>query len=490
MSASALDRVLDGEPGHREALARARHGDPGAYLGPHEATVDGTRGVVVRTLQPQARRVELIAGDATRTMREVGPGLFAGWLPGPTVAAARYRLRLTPLDQDEADAKPVEDPYRFAAPWSAEDRRLLTRGEHPRLWDVLGARPTTLDGIDGFAFAVWAPNARRVSLVGDFCAWDGRRFPMRPAPELGAWELFLPHLGSGELYKYELVGADDAVFLKADPLARWAERPPGTASRTFRSSYVWDDGEWMERLATRDPRREPLSIYEVHLGSWARGQPDAADAVGTHPDTDPLADDDTPTMIERLARRAPAAPTYRELAPALVAHARRLGFDHLELMPVAEHPFDGSWGYQVTGYYAPTARWGSPDDFRFFVDTCHQQGLGVVLDWVPAHFVKDAHGLGRFDGTALYEHDDPRLGEHPDWGTWIFNYDRWEVRNFLVANALYWLDEFHIDGLRADAVASMLYLDYSREDGQWLPNRYGGRENLGAIELLRETNRQ
>ncbi len=336
------------------------------------------------------------------------------------------------------------------------DLYLLGEGSQLRLWEALGARPMELAGAAGFAFSVWAPNARRVSVVGDFCGWDGSRFPMRRRGSSGVFELFVPGFGEGELYKLEIEGADGEVHLKADPLARAAEVPPGTASRTFVSRHAWGDDRWMEALPGRDVTRQPLLAYEVHLGSW-------------------MWDGERPL-------------TYRELAPRLVEHAGKLGCNYLELMPVAEHPFSGSWGYQITGYFAPTARYGSPDDFRFFVDTCHQHGIGVILDWVPAHFVKDAHGLGRFDGTALYEHQDPRRGEHPDWGTYIFNYGRYEVKSFLVSNALYWLEEFHVDALRVDAVASMLYLDYSREEGEWIPNRDGGRENLEAIELLQAVN--
>ena len=338
------------------------------------------------------------------------------------------------------------------------DLHLFAEGTHRRLWEVLGARPWEVDGEPGFAFAVWAPNARRVSLVGEFCDWDGRRHPMRRLGSSGIHELFVPGLAEGALYKYEILGADGHLRLKADPMGRFGEAPPATASRTYRSHHVWGDGEWLAARAGRDVRRAPLHTYEVHLGSWKR-----------------LADG-------RVLG-------YRQLAEELVGHALGLGFDSIQLMPIAEHPYGPSWGYQVTGYYAPTARYGDPDDLRYFVDHCHRNSLAVILDWVPGHFVKDAHGLGRFDGTALYEHADPRRGEHPDWGTYVFNHGRLEVVSFLVSNALYWLEEFHFDGLRVDAVASMLYLDYSREEGEWIPNRHGGRDDLEAVEFLHRFNR-
>ncbi|MEO1369142.1 MAG: 1,4-alpha-glucan branching protein GlgB, partial [Acidobacteriota bacterium] len=330
-------------------------------------------------------------------------------------------------------------------------------GTHRRLWHSLGCQNAEYGGVVGRRFAVWAPNAKAVSIAGSWNGWEPGVHPMRRVDSSGMWELFLPGLEDRHLYKFVIKGADGSTRQKADPMARWAEVSPGTASRIFDAAHVWEDGEWMEKVSARDVRREPMAIYEVHLGSWSGGGGKSA--------------------------------SYRDLAPQLVESVKSLGFNYIELMPVAEHPYDGSWGYQVTGYYAPTSRFGTPDDFRYFVDYCHRHSVGVILDWVPAHFVKDAHGLGRFDGSALYEHHDPRRGEHPDWGTYIFNYGRFEVRNFLVANALYWLEEFHVDGLRVDAVASMLYLDYSRDEGQWLPNSQGGHENFEAIAMLREVNR-
>ena len=339
------------------------------------------------------------------------------------------------------------------------DLYLFNEGTHHRLWDILGAHPRTIDGVRGTAFAVWAPNAERVSVVGDFCEWDGNRHVMHPVQSSGLHELFVPGVEPGALYKYEIRTRQGYLLLKTDPMAQSMELAPGTAARVYESAFTWNDTAWLNTRRHAPHQHRPMHVYEVHLGSWLR----------------------VPEEDNRWL-------TYRELAPRLVAHAKHFGFTHLELMPIAEHPFTGSWGYQVTGYYAPTARYGTPDDFRFFVDYCHQHDIGVIIDWVPAHFPKDAFALARFDGTALYEHEDPRLGEHPDWGTLVFNFGRYEVRNFLVANALYWLDEFHVDGLRVDAVASMLYLDYSRKAGEWLPNIHGGRENLAAIDFLRSMN--
>jgi 1,4-alpha-glucan branching enzyme len=445
ISQSDLDRLISGD-----------HHEPHRVLGAHPARHRRVSGVVVRAFHPKAVEVECLRHDRPATKLEtLAPGLFAGFLTRATVPL-EYRLRFRFANGDVWER---DDPYRFMPTLGELDLHLINEGNHRRLWECMGARPRQQDGVDGVAFAVWAPNARRVSVVGDFCHWDGGVFPMRSLGNSGIFELFVPGLGPGVAYKFEIRKPDGSVSQKADPFARAAEVPPQTASIIEASTYEWVDTQWMQQRPQRDHVHEPMSIYEVHLGSWAR----------------------VPEESNRSL-------SYREIAPRLVDHARRFGFTHLELLPIAEHPFTGSWGYQVSGYYAPTARYGSPDDFRYLVDYCHQYGVGVIIDWVPAHFPKDEFALRRFDGTALYEHEDWRRGEHPDWGTLIFNYGRNEVRNFLVANALYWLQEFHIDGLRVDAVASMLYLDYSREEGQWIPNEFGGRDNIEAVAFLRNLN--
>ncbi len=434
-------------------LVGGRHGDPHRILGAHPVA----GGVVVRALHPDAARAECLPeGGAPVPMRGLGvPGLFEATLRGRTLPL-RYRFRFHFAGGDTWEQ---EDPYRFLPSLGEMDVYLLSEGTHRRLWQVMGAHCRQLDGVDGVAFAVWAPNAQGVSVVGDFCRWDERRLPMRRLGSSGVFELFVPGVAAGALYKYHVVGPGGEVRLKADPFARAMELPPGTASRVAASSYQWGDAGWMAGRVGRDLHREPLAVYEVHLGSWAR-------------------------VLEEGNRPL----TYREIAGPLIDHVRRHGFTHVEFLPLAEHPFTGSWGYQVSAYFAPTARYGTPDDLRYLIDACHRAGIGVILDWVPAHFPKDDFALRRFDGTALYEHEDPRRGEHPEWGTLIFNYGRLEVRNFLVANALYWLEEFHADGLRVDAVASMLYLDYSRAEGEWVPNRFGGREDLEAIEFLKNLN--
>jgi 1,4-alpha-glucan branching enzyme len=441
------------------ALERGAHPDPFGLLGPHAAA--GRPGITVRVYSPDAVSVELFpsAGPA-RPMARVGTtGLFQAsveeWEREPL--AFDYRLRVTWPDGSSSE---VIDAYRFGRVLTDEDLYLLAEGTQYCAHEKLGARPMQFGIIAGVHFAVWAPNADRVSVVGDFNRWDGRRHPMRRLDPHGVWEIFIPGLANGEKYKFELRARGGAVFQKTDPYARRLEVPPRSASIVWHPApYSWSDREWLDRRAAeRGWLDRPLSIYEVHLGSWARG----ADG-------------------QRFL-------SYRELADRLVPYVRELGFTHIELLPVMEHPFAGSWGYQVTGFFAPTSRFGPPEDFKAFVDACHNAGIGVLLDWVPGHFPKDAHALARFDGTALYEHEDPRLGEHQDWGTLIFNYGRHEVRSFLLSNALFWLEQFHIDGLRVDAVASMLYLDYSRRDGQWIPNRFGGRENLAAIDFLRDLN--
>jgi 1,4-alpha-glucan branching enzyme len=440
-------------PADRARLLAGEHSSPHSILGLHPADVDGASGAILRAFHPDAVAADcLLPNGEWRALEPQGGGLFSLFLPGVT-PPSDYRLRFRFSDGNTWERR---DPYRFLPTLGDMDLYLFGEGNHRDLWKLLGAHPRRVDGIEGVSFAVWAPNARRVSVVGDFCRWDGRLFPMRQLGASGIFELFVPDVPPGALYKYEILTQEGMLRLKADPLSLAMEHPPGTASRVVApDTYHWTDREWMSARAGRDPRREPMLVYEVHLGSWAR-------------------------VPEERNRSL----TYREIAPRLAEHVKRFGCTHVELLPVMEHPFEGSWGYQVSGYYAPTARFGSPDDFRHLVDTLHRAGIGVILDWVPAHFPKDDFALRRFDGTALYEHADPRKGEQPDWGTLIFNYGRNEVRNFLLANALFWLEEFHIDGLRVDAVASMLYLDYSREAGEWIPNRYGGRENLEAINFL------
>jgi 1,4-alpha-glucan branching enzyme len=393
-------------------------------------------------------------------MKRVHPaGIFEAPL---SEAIAVYRLEATFERGGTISTQVYRDGYSLWPTVGEVDLYLFGEGRHRRLWEVLGAHPREHEGIEGVAFAVWAPNAEAVRVVGDFNRWDGRVHPMRSLGSSGVWELFIPGVEPGSRYKYELIGADNRLTLKTDPMAFQMELPPATASVvTAEPARSWGDGDWMDRRSRTDLIPCPMSIYEMHLGSWRHTGADEG-------------------------RRRPL--TYRELAEELPPYLVEMGFTHVEMLPVAEHPFGGSWGYQVSGYYAPTSRFGTPDEFASLVDALHLAGIGVILDWVPAHFPRDNFALARFDGTALYEHADPRQGEHPDWGTLIFNFGRNEVRNFLLANALYWLEEFHIDGLRVDAVASILYLDYSRKQGEWVPNRFGGRENLEAVAFLKEVN--
>ncbi|MQS05221.1 1,4-alpha-glucan branching enzyme, partial [Streptomyces sp. OF1] len=427
----------------RERLLAGAHHDPHGMLGAHLTD----EGVVFRALRPHATSVTVVAGGLEAELISEGDGLFAA------VAALReipdYRLRVR-YGTDEPLL--VDDPYRMLPALGGFDLHLISEGRHEELWRVLGAHPMTHQGVTGTRFTVWAPNARGVRVTGDFTFWDGTACPMRSLGSSGVWELFLPGIGEGTVYKFDVCAADGTHTMRADPMARRTECPPNTASVVHTSRYEWHDADWLARRGSRPIHEAPFSVYEVHLGSWRPG-------LG-----------------------------FRELAEQLPAYVRDLGFTHVELLPVAEHPFGGSWGYQITGYYAPTARLGTPDDFKYLVDRLHQEGIGVLVDWVPAHFPKDDWALARFDGTPLYEHPDPRRAEHPDWGTLEFDYGRNEVRNFLVANATYWCEEFHVDGLRVDAVASMLYLDYSREDGEWSPNEFGGRDNPDAVAFLQEMN--
>jgi 1,4-alpha-glucan branching enzyme len=441
-------------------LLAGEHAQPHAILGAHPAATAGVRGVVIRALAANAVRVECVLEDGRAIPldrdAEGLSDLYSAFLPGAALPLS-YHFRITYVDGTTWERG---DPYRFLPTLGDVDLHLFNEGTHRQLWKKLGAHVYVIDGVAGVGFAVWAPNARRVSVVGEFCAWDGRVFPMRMLGGSGVWELFVPGVEPGALYKFEMLTREGAMRLKTDPFAAKMEQAPRTAAIVqSENSYAWADETWIDARRVADPIRAPMSIYEVHLGSWARVQEDGNRSM-----------------------------TYREIAPRLAEHVERLGFTHVELLPVMEHPFYGSWGYQVSGYFAPTSRYGTPDDFRYLVDLLHQHHIGVLLDWVPAHFPKDDYALRRFDGTALFEHEDPRLGEHPDWGTLIFNYGRNEVRNFLIANALYWIDEFHIDGLRVDAVASMLYLDYSRKAGEWVTNQHGGRENLDAIAFLKQFN--
>ncbi len=428
----------------------------GAYYAPHSvlgAHLNDDGQVTIRTLRHLAQSVAVVTDDGSVPMTHEYGGIWTAVLaPGVPGRVPDYRLDVTYA----SGTSRVDCPYRYLPTVGELDLHLMNEGRHEKLWNVLGAHTqryhTVMGEVTGVSFAVWAPAVRAVQVIGDFNSWDGRQHAMRSMGTSGVWELFIPDIGVGARYKFKILGRGGQWVEKADPLAFGTEVPPLTASVVVDSTYKFGDGDWMRRRAATDPHNAPMSVYEVHLGSWRLG-------LG-----------------------------YRELATELVDYVQWLGFTHVELMPVAEHPFGGSWGYQVTSYYAPTSRFGHPDEFRFLVDALHQAGIGVIMDWVPAHFPKDEWALARFTGEPVYEHADPRLGEHPDWGTLIFDFGRNEVRNFLVANALYWLEEFHIDGLRVDAVASMLYLDYSREDGQWSPNRHGGRENLEAISFLQEVN--
>jgi 1,4-alpha-glucan branching enzyme len=424
-------------------LLAGEHHNPHALLGAHP-TPDG-EGVLIRALLPHARRVSVHGAE----LASEGDGLFAAVLPRSQRPGDR---RLTVVYEENGAAREIADPYRFLPSLGELDLHLIAEGRHERLWEALGAHPMTHQGEPGTRFTVWAPNARGVRLAGDFNSWDGTGFPMRSLGASGVWELFVPGIGPGSLYKFDICRPDGSHTLRADPMARRTERPPATASIVWRSDHTWRDADWLAHRADRPHHAAPLSVYELHPASWRPGL------------------------------------TYRRLAAELPAYVRELGFTHVELMPPAEHPFGGSWGYQVTGFYAPTARLGTPDDFKHLVDALHHAGIGVLIDWVPAHFPKDDWALARFDGTPCYEHPDPLRAEHPDWGTLEFDHGRPEVRNFLVANALYWCEEYHVDGLRVDAVASMLYLDYSREEGRWRPNADGGRENWDAVAFLQELN--
>ena len=439
-------KALPADPADLDRLVNGEHHDPHAILGPHQ--YEGA--VTVRVLRPMATAVSVCVGEDCYPMAHEHRGIWVVALPVATVPDYRVEVAYG------GDPVKADDPYRFLPSLGEIDLHLIGEGRHEQLWQVLGAHVRTYDSIlgpvSGASFAVWAPSARGVRVVGDFNVWDGSNSPMRSLGSSGVWELFVPGVGVGTKYKYQVLGADGIWREKADPMAFATEHPPATSSVVFASEYQWQDDRWMAARAASDPHNQPMSIYEVHLGSWRKGL------------------------------------LYTQLADELTGYLVENHFTHVEFLPVAEHPYEPSWGYQVTSYYAPSSRFGSPDELRYLIDRLHQAGIGVIVDWVPAHFPKDEWALGRFDGTALYEHADPRRGEQMDWGTFVFDFGRSEVRNFLVANAVFWLEEFHVDGLRVDAVASMLYLDYSREEGQWVPNIYGGRENLEAVSFLQEMN--
>jgi 1,4-alpha-glucan branching enzyme len=443
------------QTGELSSLVEGRHASPHAVLGPHP--YDGA--VTVRVLKPLAStvvvRYRVEDSWAETVLTHEHEGVWVGVLPVAEVPD--YRLAVTYGSEGGAHTLEVDDPYRFLPTVGEVDQHLIREGRHEQLWKVLGARVHSYSSpggpdVTGTAFAVWAPRAYGVRLEGDFNSWDGREHPMRQLGESGVWELFVPEVGSGTRYKFIVLGADQHWREKADPMASWAEVPPATSSTVFASGYTWADEDWMAARRSKQPVSEPMSVYEVHLGSWRRGR------------------------------------SYADLADELVGYVADLGFTHVELMPVMQHPFGGSWGYHVTSYFAPDSRLGTPDDFRYLVDRLHQAGVGVILDWVPGHFATDEWALARFDGAPLYEHPDPSRGWHAEWGSYIFDFGRPEVRNFLYANAIYWLEEFHADGLRVDGVASMLYLDYARNEGEWVPNVHGGRENLEAVQFLQEMN--
>jgi len=465
-------------PDQIDRIVSNQHHDPFEILGCHQISENGQSVWAVRAYLPNAERVSVLCPEQRQEYPMVSvhhPHFFECHIP--VAELNNYQLKIF----ENGHERVIYDPYAFRSSKLTDfDIHLFAEGNHHRIYEKLGAHLLTVDGVSGVYFAVWAPNARNVSVIGNFNHWDGRKHQMARRGN-GIWELFIPGLGVGEHYKYEIKNNDGHIYEKSDPYGFAQEPRPKTASIVADlNAYEWGDREWLEKRRHTEPLNQPISVFEVHLGSWLH-------ASMEEPPLDEKGNPQEPVQVAELKPWARFL-TYRELAAKLIPYVKELGYTHIELLPVAEHPFDGSWGYQVTGYYAPTSRYGSPADFMYFVDQCHQNGIGVIVDWVPGHFPKDGHGLAFFDGTHLYEHADPRKGEHKEWGTLVFNYGRHEVRNFLVANALFWFDKYHIDGIRVDAVASMLYLDYGRKEGEWLPNEYGGRENLEAANFLRQVN--
>ncbi len=446
MEENELKKIVDSE-----------HHNPHNFLGIHQEILNSKPVVIVRCFLPRAQKVSVIDTNLKKYPMEKidDAGVFQVNIGNKKIFD--YQLEVTDYD---GNTQKIFDPYSFEPVISDFDLFLFGEGNHYKIFDKLGAHPLQIKNVSGVNFAVWAPNAKRVSVIGDFNNWDGRQNPMRARKNSGVWELFIPGLKNFDKYKFEIKTQENYILKKSDPYGNFAQLRPDNASVIFDiNKYKWNDAAWRSLRTKNPPTSGPINIYEVHLGSWKR-------------------------IVEEDNRFL----TYREFADEIVPYIKKMNYTHIELMPIAEHPFDGSWGYQVTGYYAVTSRYGTPENFMYLVDKCHQNNIGVILDWVPAHFPKDEHGLAHFDGTALYEHADPRMGEHPDWGTLIFNYGRCEVKNFLIANALFWIEKFHIDGLRVDAVASMIYLDYSKKEGQWLPNKFGGNENLDAIEFMKHMN--
>ena len=441
-------------------IVDASFGDPHQILGMHEFVTDDKECIVVRAFIPQAESVTVVDDAFSSRRYEMDMVHTDGFFECVIEDRKKWFRYKLDIKGKSGDSWETYDAYSFMPTINETDIYLFNQGTNYEIYNILGANPKTVDGIDGVAFGVWAPNARRVSVIGEFNSWDGRRHAMRMLQNSGIWEIFIPGLCDLDNYKFEIKASNGAIIQKQDPYGKFAELRPSTSSLIFDiNKHQWNDAGWYEELKNKDKFNVPMNIYEVHLGSWKRAE-----------------DEDNRFL------------TYLELADQLIPYVKEMGYTHIELLPVEEHPYDGSWGYQVTGYYAPTSRYGNPDEFMTFVDKCHQAGIGVFLDWVPAHFPKDAHGLARFDGSALYEHEDPRQGEHPEWGTLIYNFGRNEVKNFLIANALFWIEKYHIDGLRVDAVSSMLYLNYAKEDGQWVANKYGGSDNLDAIEFLKHLN--